>query len=142
MCRSNGDEAAVQTFITAHTDALDAALDGGGLPGGTCASVVLKTGQTTAYGAGTDGDLQKGAPRSYTDNGDGTITDNTTGLMWEKKDRAGGIHDWGNQYTWSGSSYGSTNIMDGTITTTFLAGLNAGTGFAAMLIGESPIFLS
>lgn len=31
-----------------------------------------------------DGDLQMGITRSYTDNGDGTITDNTTGLIWQK----------------------------------------------------------
>jgi len=36
-------------------------------------------------GTGQDGDTQAGAPLSYTDNGDGTITDNRTGLMWEKK---------------------------------------------------------
>jgi hypothetical protein len=29
--------------------------------------------------------------RSYTDNGDGTITDNETGLMWEKKSYAGSV---------------------------------------------------
>ncbi len=29
--------------------------------------------------------VQAGATLSYTDNGDGTITDNNTGLMWEKK---------------------------------------------------------
>jgi hypothetical protein len=90
----------------------------------------LKTGQTTSYGTGSDGAVQAGVSRSYTDNGDGTITDNKTGLMWEKKDQAGGIHDWSNYYTWSGASYGSTNIMDGTITTAFLATLNAGGGFA------------
>ena len=60
----------------------------------------LKTGQTTAYGTGSDGDLQKGASRSFTDNGDGTITDNTTGLMWEKKSDDGSIHDKDNTYTW------------------------------------------
>jgi hypothetical protein len=90
----------------------------------------LATGQTTAYGPGSDGDLQKGAARSYADNGDGTITDNKTGLMWEKKSQDGSIHDYSNLYTWSGPSYASTNIMDGTITSTFLATLNAGSGFA------------
>jgi hypothetical protein len=55
---------------------------------------VRKTGQTTCWdssgaliacaGTGQDGELQKGLVRSHTDNGDGTITDNTTGLMWEK----------------------------------------------------------
>lgn len=48
---------------------------------------ILKTGQTDSYATGDDGDLQMGAgwpvPR-FTDNGDGTVTDNFTGLMWEK----------------------------------------------------------
>jgi hypothetical protein len=43
---------------------------------------VPKTGQTTAYVAGNDGYLEKGVawpdPR-FTDNGDGTVTDNLTG---------------------------------------------------------------
>jgi hypothetical protein len=45
------------------------------------------TGQTTSYAKGDDGDLQKGVswpdPR-LTDNGDGTVTDNLTGLIWLK----------------------------------------------------------
>ena len=50
------------------------------------------TGQTTCYnadgdliscsGTGQDGELQMGATRSYTDNADGTTTDDNTGLMW------------------------------------------------------------
>ncbi len=35
--------------------------------------------------------------------------------MWEKKDDSGGLHDKDNTYTWSGSSFLATNIMDGTI---------------------------
>src|SRR5438046_6494225 len=31
------------------------------------------------------GELRRGAPLSYTDNGDGTIIDNNTGLVWEKQ---------------------------------------------------------
>jgi hypothetical protein len=31
---------------------------------------------------GQDGNYQKGQKMSYTDNGDGTVTDNVTGLMW------------------------------------------------------------
>ena len=46
-----------------------------------------RTGQTTSYGAGDDGALQEGvvwpSPR-FTDNGDGTVTDNLTGLVWLK----------------------------------------------------------
>jgi formylglycine-generating enzyme required for sulfatase activity len=48
----------------------------------------LKTGQTNSYSTtGSDGDLQKGVARSYTDNGDGTVTDNATGLVWQKCSR-------------------------------------------------------
>jgi hypothetical protein len=48
---------------------------------------VPQTGQTTSYALGDDGDLQKGVPwpePRFTDNGDGTVTDNLTGLMWTK----------------------------------------------------------
>ena len=48
---------------------------------------VPKTGQTTSYATGDDRDLEKGVawptPR-FTDNGDGTVTDNLTGLIWLK----------------------------------------------------------
>jgi len=48
---------------------------------------VPRTGQTASYGAGDDGYIQAGvewpSPR-FTDNGDGTVTDNLTGLMWLK----------------------------------------------------------
>jgi len=85
-----------------------------------------RTGQTTSYGTGSDGNVHAGASRSFTDNGDGTVTDNTTGLMWEKKDDAGGVHDYGNSYTWSTG----TDNLNGTLVTTFLASLNGGGGFA------------
>jgi len=46
-----------------------------------------QTGQTTKFAAGDDGDIQAGVawpiPR-FLDNGDGTVTDNLTGLMWLK----------------------------------------------------------
>jgi len=84
------------------------------------------SGQTTAYGPGSDGDVQAGATLSYTDNGDGTVTDNNTGLMWEKKDDAGGIHDKDNGYTWSESG----TLYDGTMVTEFLATLNREPCFA------------
>jgi hypothetical protein len=59
------------------------------------------TGQTTCYCPGDDGEVTAGAALSYTDNGDGTITDNNTMLMWEKKDDGGGIHDQHNEYGWT-----------------------------------------
>jgi hypothetical protein len=33
---------------------------------------------------GQDGAYRMGIPQSFSDNGDGTVTDNVTGLMWEK----------------------------------------------------------
>lgn len=60
--------------------------EGGG--GGTYNAGVPRTGQTTSYRTGDDGDLQRGVawpdPR-FTDNEDGTVTDNLTGLMWVKE---------------------------------------------------------
>lgn len=61
--------------------------------------VLTATGQTKAYGIdgqeiiglspgdslyGQDGHYQKGEPMKYKDNGDGTITDLVTGLIWQK----------------------------------------------------------
>ena len=45
------------------------------------------TGQTTSYTTtfGEDNDYNINVP-SYSDNGDGTVTDNVTGLMWQKVD--------------------------------------------------------
>lgn len=46
---------------------------------------VPKTGQTASYAAGDDGDLEKGIaspPSRYTNNGNGTVTDKLTGLIW------------------------------------------------------------
>ena len=58
---------------------------------------VGKTGQTISYRTGDDGDLQKGVPSPdprFTDNGDGTVTDNLTGLMWVKDVTASGAMNW------------------------------------------------
>jgi hypothetical protein len=88
----------------------------------------LKTGQTTCYdtagtviacaGTGQDGDLQKGLALAYVDNGDGTITDTKTGLMWEKQSDDGSIHDKDTTYTWANAF------------ATKVAALNGGGGFA------------
>ena len=60
-------------------------------------SLIWKTGQTTSYATGDDGDIQAGVawpePR-FTDNGDGTITDNLTGLIWLKDGNCFGTMNW------------------------------------------------
>jgi hypothetical protein len=40
--------------------------------------------QSPCSGSGQDGETQKGVARSYTDNSNGTVSDNSTGLMWQK----------------------------------------------------------
>jgi len=55
---------------------------------------VGKTGQTTSFRAHDDGDLKKGiawpTPR-FTDNNNGTVTDNLTGLIWLKNANCAGV---------------------------------------------------
>jgi hypothetical protein len=51
-------------------------------------------------GTGQDAEAAGGAGRRFTDNGDGTIRDEDTGLVWERLEDDGGIHDWNNLYTW------------------------------------------
>jgi hypothetical protein len=70
----------------------------------------LRSGQTACFddagdsiscaGSGQDGESQAGVTRSFTDNGDGTIGDNQTGLTWEKLSDDAGIHDQDNVYAW------------------------------------------
>jgi len=96
-------------------------LDVSACTGGRAA--LAKSGQTTEYVAGDDGDIQAGLALSFVDNGDGTVTDRNTGLMWEKKSDDGGLHDKDNSYVWNpggGSMWA------------WLAQVNAegGTGFA------------
>ncbi len=64
----------------------------------------------------------------FTDNGDGTICDGQTGLMWEKKQECGGVVDLGNphcvanMYTWA--DFPLIVEPSGTLYKDFLAKLN------------------
>src|SRR5262245_50196303 len=128
QCPSTGDAAAIQGLISQCTDHIADALAGGPLfdcpaeltacnadlascQGTQPLGLRLKTGQTTCYtsggfaiscaGTGQEGELQKGLDPTYVDNGDGTITDVRTGLMWEKLSQDGSIHDYRNFHTWT-----------------------------------------
>ena len=59
------------------------------------------TGQTTSVTPGDDGALRRGGTLRYTDNGDGTITDANTGLVWEKKSSESGPHFHDNHFVWA-----------------------------------------
>jgi len=93
----------------------------------------LKTGQDVGYGA--TGDTTAGINRSYVDNGLGFVKDQRTGLMWEKKDRAGGVHDVENVYSWSDHQDGQA---DGTAFSEFLATLNSPPCFAGFCDWRVP----
>jgi hypothetical protein len=73
----------------------------------------------------------------YIDNGDGTVSDLNTGLMWEQTTgtvsgpNTGKINDVNNSYTWSRTG----TAPDGTAFTSFLATLNNG----ASTDGGAPI---
>jgi hypothetical protein len=90
--------------------------------GGDGATVagLLETGQTNCWprndsaapvplapcaGTGEDGEYRKGATLQYVDNGDGTITDLKTSLMWEKLYNDNSVlHDYDNfSYLWEGA---------------------------------------
>jgi hypothetical protein len=59
----------------------------------------------------------------FVDNGDGTVTDNLTRLVWESKTDDGGPHELFNRYGWSADD---ELDADGTIFSDLLAGMNSG----------------
>ena len=88
---------------------------------------VPQTGQTSCYdadgneidcgGTGQDGDLKKGVelpnPR-FTDNNDGTVTDNLTGLIWLKNASCGGQKNWNDALTFANQlESGDCELSDG-----------------------------
>ncbi len=102
---------------------------GGGTPT-ILNKTLVRTGQTLCYnaagaiiacaGTGQDGELLRGVARSYTDNGNGTISDNATGLMWQKC--TVGLSD-------NNCSTGSATTIDFATATSTCAGLSLG-GFS------------
>jgi hypothetical protein len=78
---------------------------------------VPQTGQTTSYGTGDDGALEKGLPwpdPRFTDNGDGTVTDNLTGLIWLKDAYCAGDKTWAAALTFCNTlASGSCDLSDG-----------------------------
>jgi hypothetical protein len=77
----------------------------------TCGEVVYlpRTGQTRSWVTGDDGDIKSGVvwptPR-FTDNGDGTITDELTDLMWLKDGECLG------QGIWQGEAYHAIDTLN------------------------------
>jgi hypothetical protein len=80
---------------------------------------VPKTGQTISYAAGDDGALQKGSaspiPR-FTDNNNGTVTDNLTGLIWLKYANPCGPKNWADAIAYCNNlGSGTAGLSDGSV---------------------------
>ncbi|HVN86163.1 MAG TPA: DUF1566 domain-containing protein [Candidatus Binatia bacterium] len=108
--------------------------DGTDLNGQTCATLAPSTPfGTLACNASCTGFVTTGCVARYVDNGDGTVTDKQTDLIWEKKTTTVGSgtnyndpHDVDNLYTWG--SVSAPYPPAGTAFTDFLANLNGGAG--------------
>ncbi|NJO15337.1 MAG: DUF1566 domain-containing protein [Thioploca sp.] len=78
---------------------------------------VPRTGQTTSYVTGDDGNIRKGVTTSgprFTDPGNGTVTDNLTGLIWLKEANCFGQQDWTTAIASANNlSSGSCSLNDG-----------------------------
>jgi hypothetical protein len=90
-------------------------------------ALVSRTGQTTCWngsgivvacpGTGQDGDVQAGQPRVFTNNGDGTITDESLGLMWEIKCDGAScptVHDKDTTYMWADALATHVGLLNNT----------------------------
>lgn len=91
------------------------------LNGATCVTEGF-LGGTLTCATGCTFDTSGCFANRFVDNLDGTVTDNQTGLMWEKK--GGGIHDPNIFFTWTDTSDGDFTDPDGTAFTVFLHTLN------------------
>ena len=113
--------------------------DANNLNGASCITLGYAFG-TLQCSASCTFDTSGCTPVRFTDNGDGTISDAMTGLMWEKKGHldnspvacsSAGVcpdpHDADNEYTYSADN---PTGPPGTVFTVFLAQLNGGGGFA------------
>ena len=91
-------------------------------------SAVPKTGQTVCWdvnaapidcaGTGQDGEYQLGASASprFTDNADGTVKDNLTGLIWLKDANCFGFQDWTTALSDANTlASGSCGLTDGSV---------------------------
>lgn len=123
-----------------------------GVTGSALPAQRLVTGQHSCFdsagsvivcsGTGQDGALQMGLAVSYTDNGNGTITDNRTGLVWEKQSRDSSIHHRDTTYTWD-NAFKKVQVLNGNATGCIGVGnpdaccTGAGTGSCSAFAGHT-----
>jgi len=109
-----GDLAACSSDLAAATACGNGSVEGsedcdfGDLAGDSCVTLGFAGGML-ACGSGCAFDTSSCYAARFVDNGDGTITDNETSLMWEKKAamddsiNLANLHDADNTYPWSGT---------------------------------------
>ena len=108
LATCNSELSVAQLCGNGQIDA-DEQCDQGNLNSQTCASQGF-VGGTLKCGANCQFDTSSCTNTRFVDNGDGTVTDNKTGLMWEQTvgtvggTNTGDINDVNNTYTWSSSS--------------------------------------
>jgi Protein of unknown function (DUF1566) len=83
---------------------------------GTARVLLPGSGQTVSYAPRDDGEIRAQGTLSYIDNGNGTVTDNVSGLTWEKKTNTN-VNE---VYTWA----------DALAYVAALNAMNGGQGFA------------
>ncbi|MBZ0271921.1 DUF1566 domain-containing protein [bacterium] len=148
-CPTIGDAADVIARVAAETDALALLLSGqtppapaecgngilegaeacevGDLDGASCESEGF-AGGALACDTGCTFDTGGCYATRFVDNGDGSVTDNGTGLTWEQKTTDSSIHDVLRLFIWStpipGNPITTDGLPDGTLFTSFLWELN------------------
>jgi hypothetical protein len=109
----NNTGAPIHFNVFAYTSVIGASTTGAnflGYNGSNPLVHLAATGQHTSYAPGDDAALQAGVPwptTRFIDNGDGTVTDNLTGLVWLKD--AGCLAP----ATWSGAISGVNQLANG-----------------------------
>lgn len=80
---------------------------------------VERSGVSTSYRTGDDGYHQAGVPWAstrFSDNGNGTVTDNNTGLIWLKNPNPCGVTNWDAAITYASTlASGMTGLSDGSV---------------------------
>jgi hypothetical protein len=88
-------------------------------PAAAAPAPVPRTGQTDSSATADDGDLEKGVPwpsPRFTDNEDGTITDNLTGLIWLKNANCQGTKTWADALSFANNLADSQcGLTDGSV---------------------------
>jgi hypothetical protein len=129
--RSNDPEAALTLSAATGAESISSSAKGSGhyvwpVRGGQSSAAdssraanIWKTGQSASYSPGDDGALKKGvfwpSPRLI-DNGDGTVKDNLTGLVWLKDANCFGAAPWNSALSSANAlAEGQCGLTDGSI---------------------------